>query len=148
MTRSAATCGEGRATGQRLRDNLDACVVEGYGHPRAAGILRANPRGAAARAGTAGLRLPDTEVRIVADDGRDVRAGGAGELVAREPQVAGGGGLRPGEVSVMNPDGFVTVMGQRGSAAAASRAAAASSFGPSAFSSAAGGDRPVAMQGP
>ncbi|MGW5860935.1 AMP-binding protein [Streptomyces sp. NPDC055239] len=115
-------------TADRIRDSVDAVLVEGYGIPEAAGAVLANPRGANARPGTSGLPLPGTEVRIgrEGNPGIGLPPGHAGELLVRGPQVCAGywddpaetgrrllpdGWLRTGDVAVIGPDGYVTVIG-------------------------------------
>ncbi|MEV6752530.1 AMP-binding protein [Streptomyces sp. NPDC051214] len=115
-------------TADRVRDSVDAVLVEGYGLPEASGALLANPRGANARPGTSGLPLPGTEVRIAQEGtpGVELPPGQAGELLVRGPQVCAGywgdpaqsarrllpgGWLRTGDIAVLGPDGYVTVIG-------------------------------------
>ncbi|GAA3130862.1 AMP-binding protein [Streptomyces rectiviolaceus] len=115
-------------TADRIRDSVDAVLVEGHGVPDAAGAVLANPRGANARPGTSGLPLPGTEVRIGQEGAPEVELppGHAGELLVRGPQVCAGywgdpaetgrrllpgGWLRTGDIAVLGPDGYVTVIG-------------------------------------
>lgn len=118
-------------TADRVRASVDAVLVEGYGIPEAAGAVLANPRGANARPGTSGLPLPGTEVRIGQEGAPGVQLppGQAGELLVRGPQVCAGywgepaesarrllpgGWLRTGDIAVLGPDGYVTVIGGPG----------------------------------
>ncbi|MFH8487123.1 AMP-binding protein [Streptomyces longisporoflavus] len=120
-------------TADRVRGSVDAVLVEGYGVPAAAGAVLANPHGANARPGTSGLPLPGTEVRIGREGAPEVGLppGHAGELLVRGPQVCAGywgdpaktarrllpgGWLRTGDVAVIGPDGYVTVIGDTGAA--------------------------------
>ncbi|MEU3741606.1 AMP-binding protein [Streptomyces sp. NPDC032198] len=120
------------ATADRVRESVDAVLVEGYGIPEAAGAVLANPRGANARPGTSGLPLPGTEIRIGQEGapGVELPLGHAGELLVRGPQVCAGywgdpvgtgrrllpdGWLRTGDIAVLGPDGYVTVLGGTGS---------------------------------
>ena len=66
-----------------------ATLVEGYGMSEASPVICTGPLDGTNRAGTIGLPLPDTEVRIVdGDDGTTILGPGEiGELVARGPQV-------------------------------------------------------------
>ncbi|GLI28269.1 long-chain-fatty-acid--CoA ligase [Agromyces rhizosphaerae] len=85
-------------------------LVEGYGLSETSPVLMANPVATTRRAGTVGLPLPDTEVRVVDPDAptEDVPAGERGELVVRGPQVFSGYWNRPeetAEVFVDDPDG-------------------------------------------
>lgn len=102
-------------------------LVEGYGLSEASPVLMANPVGSTRRAGTVGLPLPSTDLRVVDPDdpGRVLPFGEAGELEARGPQVFGGywrkpeetakvldadGWLRTGDVVTMDEQGFVRIV--------------------------------------
>ena len=100
-------------------------LVEGYGLSECSPVLMANPVAPNRRAGTVGLPLPGTELRVV-DPGeptRDVEPGTPGELVVRGPQVFSGywnkpeataevfteGWFRTGDIVSVDDDGFVTI---------------------------------------
>ncbi|MCI0155283.1 long-chain fatty acid--CoA ligase [Leifsonia shinshuensis] len=102
-------------------------LVEGYGLSECSPVLMANPVGATRRAGTVGLALPGTELRVVDPDDPDTdRAfGEEGELLARGPQVFSGywrktdetakvftkdGWFRTGDIVTMDSDGFVRIV--------------------------------------
>jgi len=103
--------------------------VEGYGLAETCGVALANPLNANARPGTAGVPLPGTEIKIV--DDRDpteiVPAGSAGELAIKGPQVCRGywnrpsesvaamrgGWLLTGDIAMMSPDGYITVIDRK-----------------------------------
>ncbi|QTX04142.1 long-chain-fatty-acid--CoA ligase [Agromyces archimandritae] len=107
-------------------------LVEGYGLSECSPVLMANPVAPNRRAGTVGLPLPSTEVRIVDPDAPENErpAGEAGELTVRGPQVFGGywgkaeeteavfvadpaGGapwFRTGDIVEMDADGFVRIV--------------------------------------
>ena len=102
-------------------------LVEGYGLSECSPVLMANPVGSTRRAGTVGLPLPGTDIRVVdPDDVTVVRAPGEeGELLARGPQVfcgywgrpdetaavlLDGGWLRTGDIVTMDADGFVSIV--------------------------------------
>jgi len=106
-----------------------ARLVEGYGLSEASPVVLANPLNANARPGTVGIPLPGTEVRVVHEEEpeREQPAGEAGELLVRGPQVFAGywheredsarmlhdGWLFTGDIAVMSPDGFVTVIDRK-----------------------------------
>ncbi|WP_063774176.1 AMP-binding protein [Streptacidiphilus rugosus] len=116
-------------TVDRFRALTGGHLVEGYGLSEASPVVLANPLNANARPGTVGIPLPGTEVRIVAEDDpeREQPHGVAGELVVRGPQVFGGywheredsaamlhdHWLFTGDIAVMSPDGFVTVIDRK-----------------------------------
>lgn len=102
-------------------------LVEGYGMTETSPVALGNPVSTARRPGTVGVPFPSTEIRVVDPDdpATDRAVGEAGELLLRGPQVFGGywqrpdetaavllpgGWLRTGDVVVMAPDGFVTVV--------------------------------------
>jgi long-chain acyl-CoA synthetase len=95
-------------------------------------VLIVNPAAPTRRAGTIGVPLPSTEVRVVDPDDpmRDVPHGERGELVVRGPQVFAGywkkpeetdavfvadpaGGarwFRTGDIVTIDDDGFITIV--------------------------------------
>ena len=100
-------------------------LVEGYGLSECSPVLIVNPVAPNRKAGSIGLPLPGTEVRVVdPDTGLDVPQGQAGELLVRGLQVFGGyygkpeeteqvfmdGWFRTGDVVEMDEDGFFTVV--------------------------------------
>ncbi|MWV50111.1 AMP-binding protein [Rathayibacter sp. VKM Ac-2803] len=102
-------------------------LVEGYGLSETSPVLMANPVGPTRRAGTVGLPLPGTDVRIVdpEDPDVDVAPGTQGELVVRGPQVFRGyhrkpeettasfttdGWFRTGDIATIDDDGFVRLV--------------------------------------
>ncbi|MFC1412579.1 AMP-binding protein [Streptacidiphilus sp. N1-12] len=113
----------------RFQELTGAHLVEGYGLSEASPVVLANPLNANARPGTVGIPLPGTEARIVDEDDpdREQPAGTAGELIVRGPQVFAGywheredsarmlhdGWLFTGDIAVMGPDGYVTVIDRK-----------------------------------
>jgi long-chain acyl-CoA synthetase len=106
-----------------------ATLVEGYGMSEASPVICTGPLDGTNRAGTIGLPLPDTEVRIVdGEDGQTVLPPGEiGELVARGPQVMLGywqndgatsevirdGWLYTGDLGTCDEDGFFRVVDRK-----------------------------------
>ncbi|WP_395242498.1 long-chain-fatty-acid--CoA ligase [Agromyces sp. MMS24-K17] len=81
-------------------------LVEGYGLSECSPVLMANPVAPTRKAGTVGLPLPSTEVRVVDPDDpmTDVAPGAPGELVVRGPQVFGGYWRKPDETDAVFVD--------------------------------------------
>lgn len=106
-----------------------ATLVEGYGMSEASPVICTGPLDGTNRAGTIGLPLPDTEVRIVdGEDGQTILPPGEiGELVARGPQVMLGywqndaatsevirdGWLYTGDMGTCDDDGFFRVVDRK-----------------------------------
>lgn len=104
-------------------------LVEGYGLTEASPVTHVNPIYGKRKAGSIGLPLPDTEVRIVdLETGKDVPEGSEGEMLVRGPQVMRGywqaseetaaaidadGWLKTGDVAHVDEDGFYFIMDRR-----------------------------------
>lgn len=78
-------------------------LVEGYGLSETSPVLMANPVGPTRVAGTVGLPLPNTEVRVVdpEEPTKDRKAGDEGELIVRGPQVFSGYWRKPDETTAV-----------------------------------------------
>ena len=76
-------------------------LVEGYGLSETSPVLMANPVAPNRRAGTVGLPLPSTEVRVVDPENPTVDRpqGEPGELMVRGPQVFSGYWRKPDETA-------------------------------------------------
>jgi long-chain acyl-CoA synthetase len=96
-----------QATAQLWLQKTGCPVVEGYGLSETSPSVTCNPVDATAYSGDIGLPLPNTEIRLLDDEGRDVAPGAAGEICIRGPQVMAGYWQRPDETAkVMTADGF------------------------------------------
>jgi long-chain acyl-CoA synthetase len=119
-----------RTTVDAFRIGTGGQVVQGYGMTETSPVLMANPLDGNARHISVGAPLPGTEARIV--DERDPRrvlpVGYPGELIVRGPQVFAGywnqpaetsetlsrdGWFRTGDIAVMSPDGFFTLIDRK-----------------------------------
>ncbi len=115
---------------RRLGD--DVPIAEGYGLTEVTMGATIGPaaRSAVRKAGTVGLPVPDTEVRIVDPAGDDLTplpAGEPGEVLIRGPQVMTGykdrpednavtlvdGWLRTGDVGTLDADGYLTIVDRK-----------------------------------
>jgi long-chain acyl-CoA synthetase len=118
-----------RETVDAFRRATGARVVQGYGMTETSPVTMANPLNGNARHISVGLPLPSTMARIVneSDPREVVPVGQAGELLIRGPQVFAGywnqpketaevlsnGWLRTGDIAVMSPDGFFTLLDRK-----------------------------------
>ncbi|MCW5735988.1 MAG: long-chain-fatty-acid--CoA ligase [Enhydrobacter sp.] len=82
-------------------------IVEGYGLSETSAGVTCNPTDLLVYTGSIGLPLPNVEIKILDDAGKEVPLGEPGEIAIRGPQVMSGYWLRPDETAkVMTPDGF------------------------------------------
>jgi long-chain acyl-CoA synthetase len=96
-----------RAVAERWKKVTGSSIVEGYGLSETAPTLTSNSILIKDYSGAIGYPVPNTEVVIRDDEGRDVPMGEPGEICARGPQVMAGYWNRPDETAkVMTPDGF------------------------------------------
>ncbi len=108
-----------RATGGKL--------VEGYGLSEASPVTHCQPLWGVTRKSGIGLPFPDTDARIVDDQGHEVPIGERGELLVKGPQVMQGYWNRPeetkytlrdgwlwtGDVAVMDADGYFQIVDRK-----------------------------------
>jgi long-chain acyl-CoA synthetase len=131
---SIRTCVSGamqlrRETVNAFRKATGARVVQGYGMTECSPVTMANPLNGNARHISVGVPLPGTVARVVSetDASQAMAVGQAGELLVRGPQVFAGywnqpketaevlsnGWLRTGDIAVMSPDGFFTLLDRK-----------------------------------
>lgn len=99
-------------------------IYEGYGLTEASPVVSINP-GTNNQAGTIGLPLVGTEIKIVDDHGNELDINQPGELCVKGPQVMLGywqrddetrkvldadGWLRTGDVAIVREDGFIKIV--------------------------------------
>ena len=95
-------------------------ICEGYGLSETSAGVTCNPTDSETYTGTIGLPLPNVEIRILDDGGREVPLGQAGEIAIRGPQVMRDYWQQPEETArVMTQDGFfksgdIGIMDERG----------------------------------
>jgi long-chain acyl-CoA synthetase len=113
-------------TGMQWREQVGP-ILEGYGLTESSCIVAFNPPGQTYRPGSVGLPMPGCEVRVVDDSGRPLGPGERGELIVRGPHIMHGylnrteetaaalvhGWFRTGDVVVMEPDGFITIVDRK-----------------------------------
>ena len=103
-------------------------VIEGYGLTESSPVACCNPIDGTDRVGTVGLPLPNTDIKMIDDDGRDVSwTDQPGEICIRGPQVMQGYYNRPdetekvlkdnwlatGDIGLFDADGFVKIVDRK-----------------------------------
>lgn len=111
------------AVAEKWRLLLGDPVTEGYGLTEASPVVCFNPLGQG-RVGSIGVPLPDTDVKLLREDGSEAAPGEPGELCVKGPQVMQGyyqkpeetakvlreGWLHTGDVAVQDADGFLRIV--------------------------------------
>ena len=96
-----------QATAERWLKITRCPVVEGYGLSETSPVATINRFDIEGFTGSIGLPVPNTEIAIRDDEGRDVPFGEPGEICIKGPQVMAGYWNRPDETAkVMTADGF------------------------------------------
>ena len=95
------------ATAKLWLEKTGCPIVEGYGLSETSPSATCNPVDSTSYSGNIGLPMPNTELRLLDDDGAEVPLGTPGEIAIRGPQVMAGYWQRPDETEkVMTADGF------------------------------------------
>jgi long-chain acyl-CoA synthetase len=95
------------ATAKLWLEKTGCPIVEGYGLSETSPSATCNPVDSVAFSGNIGLPMPNTELKLLDDDGVEVAQGTPGEIAIRGPQVMAGYWQRPDETEkVMTEDGF------------------------------------------
>ncbi len=96
-----------QATARLWLDKTGCPICEGYGLSETSPSATCNPVDATAYSGNIGLPMPNTEIALLDDDGKEVPLGTPGEIAIRGPQVMAGYWQRPDETAkVMTADGY------------------------------------------
>jgi len=109
-----------QATAKLWLEKTGCPICEGYGLSETSPSATCNPVDSTAYSGNIGLPLPNTEVKLLDDDGHEVPLGQPGEIALKGPQVMAGYWQRPDETAkVMTADGFfrtgdIGIMDDRG----------------------------------
>ena len=102
-------------------------LSEGYGLSETSPVLCCNPIDGSERIGTVGLPMPNTEIIILDDLGKEVPVGESGEICAKGPQVMKeywekpdetenvfiDGYFKTGDIGIINEDGFVKIVDRK-----------------------------------
>lgn len=102
-------------------------ISEGYGLTETSPVVAINPPGATQQ-GTVGTPMPDTECKVIDDEGNTLPAGEPGELCIRGPQVMKGYWQRPeataevmdaegwfksGDIAIIQTDGYIKIVDRK-----------------------------------
>ena len=102
-------------------------IYEGDGPTECSPVTCVNPIGGQTKSGTVGLPVPDVEMKIVDEQGRDVADGKIGEICVRGPNVMKGywnlpaetkeaffgEWLRTGDLGTRDADGYFSIVDRR-----------------------------------
>lgn len=102
-------------------------LAEGYGLTETSPVACCNPIDGTERIGTIGLPLPNTEVKIIDDEGNELPNGEKGELCIKGPQVMKGYWNKPketndvmlgewlktGDIGIITNDGFIKIVDRK-----------------------------------
>ncbi len=116
-----------RAVAEKWEQVTGKKIAEAYGLTETSPGLCINPLGEGNRVGTIGMPIPETDVVLLDDEGKEVAVGEKGELCAKGPQVFGGYWERPteteeafingyfktGDIAVMEPDGYFKIVDRK-----------------------------------
>jgi long-chain acyl-CoA synthetase len=110
-----------------FRDMFGVDIYEGYGLTETAPTLTSARMAPAVRPGSVGLALPEVELRIVDETGKDVEVGDPGEILVRGPNVFKGywqredetaaafvdGWFRTGDVGLRDEEGYIYLVDRK-----------------------------------
>ncbi|MGY6742377.1 MAG: AMP-binding protein [Cecembia sp.] len=116
-----------QATAEKWEKVTGTPLAEGYGLTETSPVAVCNPIDGTERIGTIGIPLPNTDVKIIDDNGKDLPTGERGELCIKGPQVMRGYWNRPeetekvmdgdwfktGDIAVIDEDGFVKIVDRK-----------------------------------
>lgn len=116
-----------KAVAERWKEKTGTSVIEGYGLTEASPIVCCNPVAGGDKVGTIGMPVPSTEVKLLDDDGNEVKVGEPGELCVKGPQIMQGywnrpdetakviinGWLHTGDVAVCDETGFFKIVDRK-----------------------------------
>ncbi len=114
-------------TAKRWTEATGSLISEGYGLTETSPVVTVN-KPEAIQAGTVGTPLPDTECKVIDDDGKTLPVGEPGELCIRGPQVMKGYWQRPdataevldadgwfksGDIAIIQSDGYIKIVDRK-----------------------------------
>ncbi|SUT86728.1 long-chain-fatty-acid--CoA ligase [Actinobacillus ureae] len=105
------------AVAKRWHELTGSHIIEGYGMTECSPLIAATRSDSTEHTGSIGIPVPNTDIRIVDDEGHDVTMGERGELWVKGPQVMKGYWQRPEDTTEVLKDGWmatgdIVVMGE------------------------------------
>src|SRR5690554_674655 len=109
-------------------EKITGCpLAEGYGLTETSPVAACNPIDGTERLGTIGLPVPNTDVKVIDDEGNDLPTGEKGELCIKGPQVMKSYWNRPeetqkvfigewfktGDIATIDKDGFIKIVDRK-----------------------------------
>jgi len=91
----------------RWHDLTGCNIIEGYGMTECSPIIAACPINVVKHNGTIGVPVPNTDIKIIKDDGSEAQLGEAGELWVKGEQVMRGYWQRPEATAEVLQDGWM-----------------------------------------
>lgn len=106
-----------RAVAERWHKITGCHLIEGYGLTECSPVVAATRNDATEYSASIGIPMPNTDIRIVDDEGKDVPLGERGELWVKGPQVMQGYWQRPQATAEAIKDGWlatgdIVIMGE------------------------------------
>lgn len=116
-----------KATAEKWEKITGVPLAEGYGLTETSPVATCNPIDGTERIGTIGIPLPNTDVKVIDDNGNDLPIGERGELCIKGPQVMKGYWEKPdetekvmdgdwfktGDIAIMDDDGFIKIVDRK-----------------------------------
>lgn len=96
-----------RAVAERWQETTGNHIIEGYGMTECSPLISATRNDSTAYSGSIGVPVPNTDIRIVDEQGNDLPIGERGELWVKGPQVMQGYWQRPEESAEVLKDGWM-----------------------------------------
>lgn len=96
-----------RSVAKRWHETTGCHIIEGYGMTECSPLISATRTDSTEYSGSIGVPMPNTDIRIVNDEGQDMGLGERGELWVKGPQVMKGYWNKPEETAKTIVDGWV-----------------------------------------
>ena len=109
-------------------ESITGCpLAEGYGLTETAPVVSCNPIDGTERIGTIGLPMPNTDVKVIDEEGNELPSGQKGELCVKGPQVMKrywnrpeeteqvfiGEWFKTGDIATIDKDGFIKIVDRK-----------------------------------